>query len=244
MKTPSQNPEGAPPSQEKSDYELQRLKNIQRNNARLRALGLISKAEEAHSNAVAQGIALPAANSIDESVSSDTHSSTKSLISSSTVSSKKKRKVTPSTSPKRKSRRVKGLGPEGTAEIINDHDGTSDTTPSSGTITESRQERVQECRAMRQQIALRYAQMTDAEQKAAKENPTATYEHCIMRIRTMSDKQLRNRVKAIERASGKHCVVKMAIFKSCLQDQSLWELAEHAGAALERLKALLPPPEE
>lgn len=52
------------------------------------------------------------------------------------------------------------------------------------------------------------------------------------------------KVRAIERAAGKHCVVKMAIFKSCLQDENMWELAELASEALERLKALLPPPLE
>lgn len=49
-------------------------------------------------------------------------------------------------------------------------------------------------------------------------------------------------VRAIERASGRHCVVKMAIFKSCLQDENLWELAKLASESLERLKGLLPPP--
>ena len=45
-------------------------------------------------------------------------------------------------------------------------------------------------------------------------------------------------------AAGKHSVVKMAIFKSCLQDEGMWELAEVASDALERLKALKPIPVE
>ena len=64
-----------------------------------------------------------------------------------------------------------------------------------------------------------------------------------MRVRTMTDKGLQNRVRAIERATGKHCVVKMAIFKSCLQDEDKWDLVELASQALERLKALQAPPE-
>eukprot|EP00979_Chaetoceros_neogracilis_P013114 scaffold3675_cov242-Chaetoceros_neogracile.AAC.2 len=64
-----------------------------------------------------------------------------------------------------------------------------------------------------------------------------------MRVRSMTEKGLRNRVKAIERAAGKHCVVKMAIFKSCLQDEDMWALAEEARDALERLKALKPIPD-
>jgi hypothetical protein len=65
-----------------------------------------------------------------------------------------------------------------------------------------------------------------------------------MRVKTMTEKALANRVKAIERAAGKHCVVKMAIFKSCLQDEGMWDLAKLASDALERLKALQPPPED
>ena len=45
----------------------------------------------------------------------------------------------------------------------------------------------------------------------------------------------------IERAAGKHCVVKMAIFKCCLQDEGMWDLAEQASDALERLKAVKEP---
>jgi hypothetical protein len=58
----------------------------------------------------------------------------------------------------------------------------------------------------------------------------------------MTETALERRVCAIEKATGKHCVVKMAIFKSCLQDEGMWHLAELAEQALERLKALLPPP--
>ena len=74
------------------------------------------------------------------------------------------------------------------------------------------------------------------------ENPTASYQHCLMRVRTMSEKALTNRIRAIERTAGKHCVVKMAIFKSTLQDEDLWDLAGQASDALERLKGLLPAP--
>jgi hypothetical protein len=53
----------------------------------------------------------------------------------------------------------------------------------------------------------------------------------------MTEKGLMNRVKVIERAAGKHSVVKMAIFISCLQeDEGMWELAEVKSDALERLK--------
>jgi hypothetical protein len=107
-----------------------------------------------------------------------------------------------------------------------------------------REKRVAECRQARQLVALRFSKLSDAEKKAAKENPTATYAHCLHRVRTMTEKALYNRVRAIERAAGKHCVIKMAIFKSCLQDEGMWGLAEAASEALERLKAVEPPTDD
>lgn len=71
-----------------------------------------------------------------------------------------------------------------------------------------------------------------------KQNSTATHEHCMMRIKTMSEKALGNRIKTIERACGKFCIIKMAVFKVCLQEKGLWDLAEEAGESLERLKAV------
>ena len=54
----------------------------------------------------------------------------------------------------------------------------------------------------------------------------------------MSPKALASRIRVIENAAGKHCVVKMAIFKSCLQDVGMWDLAEDANDALERLMVM------
>eukprot|EP00968_Pinguiococcus_pyrenoidosus_P012007 scaffold1016_cov258-Pinguiococcus_pyrenoidosus.AAC.11 len=59
----------------------------------------------------------------------------------------------------------------------------------------------------------------------------------------MTEKRLKTRVKVIERAAGRHCVVKMAIFVMVLKDEGMEELAELANDALERLKGLQPPPE-
>ena len=76
---------------------------------------------------------------------------------------------------------------------------------------------------------------------AAMENPTASYEHTLMRVRSMSEKRLATRVKVIERAAGKHCVIKMALFAMVLRDEGYPDIAELAKEALERLKALAPP---
>ena len=208
-----------------SDYELQRLRNIERNNARLRELGLISFSEQVESNN-------KAAVATNQRADTKTNKNSKRPLSPS--SSKQ-----PDDAPQRRtSRRIQGLTPQDSAP---EPDREKDPNRSTS-LEDLRQERIRECRAVRQQRAVEYAQLSHAEQRAAHENPTATYEHCQKRIQTMTDKALFNRIKAIERAAGKHSVVKMAIFKSCLQEQGLWELAHESTLALERLKALLPPP--
>jgi len=138
----------------------------------------------------------------------------------------------------RKSRRLKGknaeLSPKSESSLFFSKDPVI--------LEKEREERINECREVRLRAANAIAACGGEE--AAKKNPTATYEHAKMRVQTMTEKGLVNRVKAIERAAGKHCVVKMAIFKSCLQDEGMWELAEVASDALERLKALKPTPED
>lgn len=207
-----------------SDYEVVRAKNIERNNAKLLELGLITRREQLQSNAVAWKRRF---------VSQASDGAAKEVDDLGVDASKKKRKREPLTDKQpelstRKSLRLQGIEP-----VLSNQSGCG--------VHVDRQMRVKECREARQRAAIEYAELGLV--KAAKENPTATYDHCLMRVRTMSDQALQNRVKAIERAAGKHSVVKMAIFKSCLQDESKWDLAELARQALERLKALLPPPE-
>ena len=56
-----------------------------------------------------------------------------------------------------------------------------------------------------------------------------------MRVRTMTDPALANRIKAIERAKGKHAVVKMRLFARVLFLEGNEGLADDAAAALARL---------
>ena len=220
-----------------NDYQAKRARNIERNNARLRSLGLISAREESESNAAAWGIP-PTNVSPAEGETLDSNDDDEEYKDDTKLS--RKRKNAQKTSPSRRSRRVKGLEPEG---VAHGQDIKAASSPPSR-LDRERETRVAECRAARQAAALRFFEQDSATRKAAKENPTATYGHCLMRVQTMTHKALANRVKVIERAAGKHCVVKMAIFKSCLQDEGLWDLAGLAGEALERLKALQPPPIE
>ena len=199
----------------RSEYEVARARNIERNNAKLRTLGLISVAEEEASNAAAWS-------------TSKTGTGNGPSSKHSKRNKRKKDEPASSSSPSRKSLRLKGLEPDGCTAVVVKKRRKSPEKPE------------RDRRAARQRAALEHSSLGAA--RAARENPTATYEHCLMRVRTMSEKQLRNRVRTIERAAGKHCVVKMAIMVSCLRDEGMWALAEVANAALERLKGLQPPP--
>ena len=64
---------------------------------------------------------------------------------------------------------------------------------------------------------------------------TASYQHTLMRARTMSHPALANRITAIERAKGKHAVVKMRLFARVLFLEGNEGLADDAAAALARL---------
>ncbi|KAL9191427.1 hypothetical protein ACHAXT_001133 [Thalassiosira profunda] len=225
-----------------SEYEQARARNIERNNARLRSLGLITVAEERRSNDIAWGRQPQRVAGSDED---EEDSSSDEEYAEGNQSSKKRKKRPRSSAPpregSRKSRRLQNLPLE---YAFGEVDGTSLSSVGEAErrelTKEAREALVAECREARQRAALEVAKA--GAEMAGQKNPTATYEHCLMRVRSMTDKGLANRVKAIERAAGKHCVVKMAIFKSCLQDEDKWELAKLASDALERLKGLQPPP--
>jgi hypothetical protein len=241
-----------------SEYETLRAQNIVRNNEKLRELGLISAYEEAQSNASAWKLSPPPPIN-NNNKKNDNNSLSKLALKfqddehfheNSNATKKRRIPAAPnsaaSTSPMRKSQRLQGKDPDGEERMIHQ---VVDKQGMTETLDTERANRISECRLARQRAALAFAEQqganfTNQDNKNKNKNPTATYEHCLMRVRTMTHKALANRVKAIERAAGKHCVIKMAIFKSCLQDEHLWELADVAGEALERLKALLPPPQE
>lgn len=230
---------------ELNDYQKKRLENIKRNNARLRSLGLISALEERQSNAMAEGFSLN--HSSTDAVEKETKKRGKrKTIDSGCQSNQQEVDVTEESGAKRrKSLRLQGIRADfqtsDTHTVMQQGEGREALDDLHAQIQSEREARVRECREVRLRAAKAVAEC--GAEKAAKENPTASYEHCLMRVRSMTEKGLLNRVKAIERAAGKHCVVKMAIFKSCLQDEGLWDLAEKASEALERLKALQPFPE-
>mmetsp|Transcript_11603 Transcript_11603/g.17670 ORF Transcript_11603/g.17670 Transcript_11603/m.17670 type:complete len:230 (+) Transcript_11603:49-738(+) len=216
-----------------SDYERQRATNIERNNARLLSLGLITSKEERSSNDAAWG-KRPVVH-IRPTVLVDRSSSIKSK------KRKKKESETICNAVPRRSRRLAGNQAQ---ELSNKKSDTVNHNSPSVTEEQLQNFRIAEA-VTRREARLRAAALVfeAGADTAAMENPTASYDHCLMRVRTMSEKGLGNRIRAIERAAGRHCVVKMAIFRSCLMDEGYDELADSAGKALERLKGLLPPPE-
>ena len=154
---------------------------------------------------------------------------TKKRKSNKTKSKSKSKKLKSSSPspPTRTSMRLQGLAPDGSEVSL------SIPQTSSERLAEQAA-RVVECREARLRAAKFVAE--NGQDAAEMENATASYEHCLMRVRTMSSKALSTRVRRIENAAGKHCIIKMAVFKSCLQDEGLWELSEEASEALERLK--------
>ena len=181
-----------------SDYELLRARNIERNNARLKALGLISTGEEEQSNAFAWR---------RDRIIIEKRRSNSSHAHDETSEIGKKRKRDPSSSISRKSLRLQGKQPDGSA-LLSDKESATNREE----LEKERQARVLECRQVRLRRALEVSEA--GAEKAAKENPTASYGHCLMRVRTMTEKGLINRVKAIERAAGKHSVIKMVSIRS------------------------------
>lgn len=232
-----------------SDYEQKRAQNIERNNAKLRSLGLISAQEEMESNAAAWGHRLH-----NKEFGTDRSFG----ISKNDASALKKRKRTNASKEpqnsfcRRQSNRLRLRMTQGDTNSLDLESGHEDLRCSIAVSKPERQgkenavddslgmiqKRIIECRKQRLEAAKAFAALPSTE--VAKKNPTATYDHCLMRVRSMSEKALETRIKMIERAAGKSCIVKMAIFKCCLEEHNYLSLAKKAGQSLERLKVLQP----
>ena len=68
---------------------------------------------------------------------------------------------------------------------------------------------------------------------------TASYQHTLMRVRTMTEPKLRNRMHAISRAKGQHCVTKMRLFARILFLEGYEELAEECAEELSELIGII-----
>ena len=171
------------PSVVLSDYEQARARKIEKHNAKLRSLGLITVAEERRSNDMAWGRhTVPS-----EDDSSDDESSDEEYIEEGGKRRSKKEKKRALKVPRegsRKSRRLRGENAEGGALDDNYHERLE-------RVEKERKAWVAECREARQRAAIEVAK---AGAEMTKNNPTASYAHCLMRVKTMTEKGLKNRV--------------------------------------------------
>ena len=87
-----------------------------------------------------------------------------------------------------------------------------------------------------------WAARWSGKQRGATVVGTASYAHTLMRVMTMHDSGLANRIKAIERACGQHAVAKMKLFATILALEGYVELAEEASSAYDRLREKLGEP--
>uniref|UniRef100_A0A7S3PHU5 Uncharacterized protein n=1 Tax=Aplanochytrium stocchinoi TaxID=215587 RepID=A0A7S3PHU5_9STRA len=127
----------------------------------------------------------------------------------------------------RKSKRIRGetAVDQRSKNVIND------------TNTDSKYEQLDDEKMIR--IKIERLKKVHAEKGTTYKNPTATYDHTWMRVRTMSDKALLRRVNAIEKACGQHCIVKMRMFGEVLILAGNDEIAGKAKEALNRLLKLV-----
>lgn len=100
-----------------------------------------------------------------------------------------------------------------------------------------------ERRALHETAAAEYAKRHAGKQERATIVGTASYQHTLMRVRTMDEAALGRRITAIERAKGKHAVIKMRLFARVLFLEGHEWLASDAAEALERLIDELGDPE-
>ena len=206
-----------------SAYEIARAARIRENQQFMTKLGLDNAKKH-----------LAASASVKKSSSS-------SSSSSSTAKPRKRKATKPPTGPTRRSSRLKG-GPTHFVALTG-NETYEDVEYSSDDDDDVRQRSKEE---MEELDIARKAQRTRLYKEllgrhndnGLKLPPTATYEHTVMRVSTMSEKKLYTRVKVIERAAGKYAVLKMRMFAEVLLLEGMEEIATEAQQALARLLEL------
>jgi hypothetical protein len=191
-----------------SAYQVAREANIRRNEAELRALGLLgAEGDDAH---VAQGCG---------------------------PKRKRERVSAPRApaEPERKSRRLARLAPDG-SELPEGH---ADRGESADGEVDELDNNLQDAHRVTMERKIARLKALHEANATSYKNPTATYEHTWMRVKSMSEPALARRVAVIEKACGQHCIVKMRMFAEVLIIAGMPELAEQAKEALGRLQSLV-----
>ena len=199
-----------------SEYEMQRLENIRRNQKVLEALGLVSRDAELHQDLRKCEPRAKKQKAPTEGSAEDARAAV------------------------RRSHRLAGRpadGADGT-DAAGGAAGAGDASPAKPWSITGEHERA------RDDYEAAWAGRWSGRQASSTPVGTASYEHTLMRVMTMTDVGLSNRIKAIERACGQHAVAKMKLFATILALEGYVDLAENAAAAHDRLTAKLGKPNE
>jgi hypothetical protein len=214
-----------------SAYELARLQRIRENKAVMASLGL----------AQAKKHLADAANVNRRTTLSSSSSSNSSTTSSSTSRGSRKRKADKApVGPTRRSSRLKGgpsqhvalTGKQGDEEVEYFSDEDADDGRTAEEIAALEEQRQAQRTKLYKELLGRH------NHNGLKLPPSATYEHTVMRVETMSEKKLQTRIKVIERAQGQYAILKMRMFAEVLVLEGHEVLAKEAEQALARLLAL------
>lgn len=192
-----------------SDYELLRQQKILRNEEKLRSLGLLTSKEEPKAR--------------KSMTTTGTQNQHRESIKKRNTRSSVQEHNPPS---KRMSLRLRGIDPFPTGKKKSNKSHLHQNL-SKGTLVEAKNGNTT---ANWNEPTARTVNI-----QSTGNNKTTTKEHCQMRIRTMTIPQLQQRIRIIERARGAHCVAKLTIMYECCIDANLYELAEQANDAIQRL---------
>jgi len=204
-------------------YELERERRIAVNRARMLALGLRREDVRAHDASRARASR------------KDLKASATARAARSPTESRRAREAS-ARGEVRRSSRARGIAPERDAR-----DGGERSTRGEG---EGEGETTRDARALHRRAAEEYAARNAGKQARAAIVGTTSYNHTLMRVKTMDERGLERRMNAIRNARGKHCVTKMRLFARVLFLEGYEDLAGTCVEALEELVAELGDPDE
>jgi hypothetical protein len=208
-----------------SEYEILRQQKIQRNQEKLRSLGLLTSKDES----TARGRSSKQTGSNQRPGDASNHKCT-ALVQS-------KGQAPPS--QRRMSLRLRGIDPfpTGKKNSIKSHVRPQVLETTLVDVTNTNDDAV-DWQCVHPPTSQTVCQAQPPQPRTGTSstgNKSTTKEHCQMRIRTMSVPQLQQRIRIIERARGQHCIAKLAIMQECCIEANLYDLAQQAQDAIERL---------
>jgi len=212
----------------KTEYEAERDARVARNRAMMQSLGIHTNDILTHSRQNEKS-----ASKVSKGATGASDSNKRKTPSAASTST--------STAPARRSKRLQGAPMSSKRASGAGYDGADEDgeyEDEEGVALDD-----EETRRLHDVAAAAYARRHAGRQERASIVGTASYQHTLMRVRTMGGEALGRRINAIERAKGKHAVIKMRLFARVLFLEGLEFLAGEAAEALERLIAELGDPE-